>query len=161
MKTRVNDLLNHKTREDIFRFIQINPGVHLRGLQRHLNLPLSTIDHHTKVLCSNSLLCRYRDGKYSRFYAGKIDEEAHLIVSALRKKRKKEIIATILSRDYTTFQDMVECIRVNDSTLSYHLGGLVDDGIIYKEKVGKEYCYFLNKRDDVSHLLAKIRSLDY
>ena len=158
MNSQTSDLLSHKTRENVFLFIQDNPGVHLREIQKNLQLPLTTINHHIKILCANNLICKLRDGKYSRFYTSDIDDETHLIVSALRKKRKNEIISTIISQYSISFKDLRTAINVRDSTLSHHLRHLIDDGIIRKEKIGKENRYRLKNRERVCEIYSSIQT---
>jgi predicted transcriptional regulator len=140
MKTK-EKVLENEHRRAIYNFVKENPGLHMREIQRKLEIPLSTLEYHLDYLEKKEILSLKDDRRYCRYFAEDHTEYEKKLLSALRQRRLREIILLILSGELMCFKDLSKEIQVADSTLSYYLKLLSDNEILVKEKIGVESCY--------------------
>jgi predicted transcriptional regulator len=57
-----------ETAEKIFRFIQVNPGVHLRRIKEMIHISLGTVQYHTDRLKRNRKITSTRSGLYKHYF---------------------------------------------------------------------------------------------
>lgn len=142
-------ILENDTRRAIYDFVKENPGLHMRELQRKLDIPLSTLEYHLDYLERKEILSEEEDRRYCRYFAEEYSEEERKLLSALRQKRLREIILFILSEELLCFKELSREINIADSTLSQYLMLLCDNEILVKEKIGVENCYHVASEDTV------------
>jgi predicted transcriptional regulator len=152
MKTK-EKVLENEHRRAIYNFIQENPGLHMREIQRQLEIPLSTLEYHLDYLEKKDIISLEDDRRYCRYFAGEHTEFEKKLLSALRQRRLREIILLVLSEEMMCFKDLSREIRIADSTLSYYLGFLSDNEILFREKIGAESCYRIVSEDIVIRML--------
>ncbi len=140
MKTK-EKVLENEHRRAIYEFVKENPGLHMRELQRKLDIPLSTLEYHLDYLERKEILSQEDDRRYCRYFAEELTEAERKLLSALRQKRLREIILLTLSEELLCFKDLSREINIADSTLSHYLGLLCDNNILEREKIGAENCY--------------------
>ena len=146
--------LNLESRKQTFDAIVDNPGIHLRELERKVDIPLGTIRYHIRVLEKRQLIIIRTEGKYKRYYAkGEIDRSDKDRLAVLRKELPRTIILFLMEFPGSTHSDLTEAIAVAPSTMSYHLKRLVKDNIIEKEK-GK---YRVVDEEKIADLLIQYR----
>src|SRR5437667_11899162 len=68
MASKDEDILAVQTRKDLYDFVRRNPGFHLRGLARALNLFITLADYHLRFLERHDRITSSMDGEYKRFY---------------------------------------------------------------------------------------------
>jgi predicted transcriptional regulator len=151
-------VLENEHRREIYNFVKENPGLHMRELQRKLDIPLSTLEYHLDYLEKNEILSEEDDRRYCRYFAEDHTEEERTLLSALRQERLREIILLILSEELLCFKNLSNEMLISDSTLSHYLTFLCDKGIIIKEKIGMETCYKVASEDMLVRSLLCYRS---
>ena len=134
-------ILENSRRKEIYNFVRRNPGFHLRELQRRLQIPLSSLEHHVDYMIRHKVLLKQRDGRCMRYFAGHSTREEQKLISALRHEKLREIVLIILENNEVKFQDLKSYLDVPSSTLSYFLKYLVDRCILRRERVGYESIY--------------------
>ena len=139
-------VLENSRRKQIYNFIRRNPGFHLRELQRRLEIPLSSLEHHIDYMIRHKVLFKQRDGRYVRYFAENSTSEDKKLISALRHERLRQIVLIILETEEVKFQDLRNHLDLPSSTLSYFLKYLVDRGILRREKVGYENIYSIQDK---------------
>jgi predicted transcriptional regulator len=135
------ELLKNDIRRKIFRFLEVNPGLHLRELQRRLALPLTTTEYHLEYMARRNVIYKEKDGRFNRFYTKLLDEEDKEVFSILRQRRLREIVLVILGKDGAKFRELQEILALPSSTLSYYIKRLMDNAIITKDQIGSETIY--------------------
>jgi predicted transcriptional regulator len=136
-----NAVLANLRRKKIYNFVRRNPGFHLREIQRRLEIPLSSLEHHIDYMIRHNVLYKEKDGRYVRYFAGQFTKEERKLISALRHEKLREIVLIILESKEVKFQDLKKFLDLPASTLSHFLKYLVDRCIIRREKVGYENIY--------------------
>jgi predicted transcriptional regulator len=141
-----NAVLENLRRKEIYNFIKRNPGFHLRELQRRLEIPLSSLEHHIDYMIRHNVLFKQRDGRYVRYFAENCTSEDQKLISALRHEMLREIVLIILENEEVKFQDLRNHLDLPSSTLSYFLKYLVSHCILRREKVGYENIYSIQDK---------------
>jgi predicted transcriptional regulator len=155
-------VLENEHRRTIYNYVKENPGLHMRELQRQLDIPLSTLEYHLDYLEKKDILSQEDDRRYCRYFSEEHTEEEKVLLSALRQKRLREIILLVLSEGNLCFKDLSEEVSIAESTLSHYLKLLTERRILVKEKLGAENCYRLKSERNVvvSLLCYKTSFLD-
>ena len=152
------EILENDNRRKIYVAIEGSPGIHLRELQRVLNMPLTTLEYHLSYMSRKKIIYSETDTHYKRYYAKPLDEEDKKVLSALRQKRLREIVLLILSNGKAKYQFMADYLKIPHSTLSFYLKYLVDNGILLKDKVGYETIYTVKDDDKVVKVLVAYKA---
>src|SRR4030066_98710 len=90
------EILGNENRRRVYSVIEANPGIHMRELQRVLDMPLTTLEYHLTYMSRKKILFKESDGHYNRYYVRPLDSEDKKILSALRQKRMREIVFLVL-----------------------------------------------------------------
>lgn len=153
-----DEILENENRRKIFEAIEDSPGIHLRELQRVLNMPLTTLEYHLSYMARKKIIYSEPDTHYKRFYAKPLDNEDKKVLSALRQKRMREIVLLVLSNGKAKYQFMADYLKIPHSTLSFYLKYLVDNDILVKDKVGYETIYTVKDEDKVAKVLVAYKA---
>jgi len=152
------EILESERRSEIYRFIEKNPGVHLRYIQRELNLPLSSLEYHVDYLVRKRVILKERDRSYTRYYVRQLDSEDKKTLASLRQKRLREITLRVLLKGKVKYHDLMTDLRVPSSTLSHYLKFLVEHNILEKHRVGRENIYTVKDENRIIRALTSYRS---
>lgn len=152
------EILENENRRKIYEVIDDSPGIHLRELQRVLNMPLTTLEYHLSYMARKKIIYSERDTHYKRYYAKTLDVDDKKVLSALRQKRMREIVLLVLSKGKAKYQFMADYLKVPHSTLSFYLKYLVDHGILVKDKIGYETIYTVKDEDKVLKVLVAYKA---
>ena len=150
-------VLENSRRNEIYKFIKRNPGVHLREIQRRLKIPLSSLEHHVDYMIRHNVLYKERDGRYVRYFASQVMDEDRQLISALRHEKLREIVLVVLEQKEVKFQDLKNTFDLPSSTLSHYLKHLVDRCILRRKKIGYESVYSIQDQK-VGKLLVMYES---
>jgi predicted transcriptional regulator len=134
-------VLENSKRKKIYDFIKKNPGLHLRELQRRLEIPLSSLEHHVNYMVRHHIIYKEKEGGYTRYFAQQPTEEERKLISALRHEKMREIVSIVLDKKDAKFQDLKDYLNLPSSTLSYYLKYLVDYHILVRQQIGYESIY--------------------
>jgi predicted transcriptional regulator len=142
-------VLENDHRRVIYNFVKENPGLHMRELQRQLEIPLSTLEYHLDYLEKKAILSQEDDRRYCRYFAEDYSDYEKKLLSALRQRRLREIILLVLSEELMCFKELSSEIQIADSTLSHYLGFLSENEILVRERIGSETCFKIAYKDIV------------
>jgi predicted transcriptional regulator len=152
------EVLENETRRRVYWFVKSNPGLHLRELQRRLNIPLSSLDYHLGYLVHRDLLFRDGDGFYTRYFDEELNTKDRTILSILRQRRLREIILVVLSEVKVSYSYLMSSLNIPASTLSLYLKKLVENEIIERHSVGRETYYTLKDEEKIASLVILYRT---
>jgi len=153
-----DEILENENRRKIYEAIEKSPGIHLRELQRLLNMPLTTLEYHLSYMARKKIVYSETDTHYKRYYAKPLGDEDKKVLCALRQKRMREIVLLVLSNGKAKYQFMADYLKVPHSTLSFYLKYLVDNDILVKDKVGYETIYTVKDEDKVAKVLVAYKA---
>ena len=147
------EILENDNRRKIYEVIEKNPGIHLRELNRVIDTPMTTIEYHLSYMVRRQIIYAETDLNLKRYYAKPIEKEDKKVIATLRQKRLREIVLLVLSKEKVKYQFLSEYLNLPNSTLSFYLKYLVDNGILLREKVGYETLYTVKDEDRVAKVL--------
>jgi len=148
-----DEILENERRRKIYVAVEGSPGIHLRELQRILNMPLTTLEYHLSYMARKKILFAETEGHHKRYYTKPLDPEDKKVLAALRQKRMREIVLIILANEKAKYQLLAERLRLSHSTLSSYLKYLVNKNILVKEKIGYENLYTVRDEERVAKVL--------
>jgi predicted transcriptional regulator len=148
-----DEILENENRRRIYLKVSSNPGIHLRELQRILDMPLTTLEYHLSYMSRKQILFAETDSYYKRYYAKSLGTQDKKVLSALRQKRLREIVFMVLRGKKAKYQFLADYFKLPNSTLSFYLKYLVEKGILAKEKIGYETLYTVKDEDSVAKVL--------
>jgi predicted transcriptional regulator len=148
------EILENQRRQKIYANIKKNPGLHIRELQRVLDIPLASLQYHLNYMARRNIIVEEKAEHYTRYYCSPLDPEDKKILSILRQKRIREIILTILVEKKAKYRFIVDKFKMPTSTVSFYLKTLMDNNIIERTKVGYENVYTIKDEDKIAKILV-------
>jgi DNA-binding MarR family transcriptional regulator len=143
-----NKILDCKIRQDIYRYILKNPGLHFRELERKLNIPKSTLDYHINFLRKNNFISIKNDGNLKRFYIfGKVGTKDKKLLGLLRQDVPFKIIINLLVPGHCSETELSNDIKRAYSTISFHIDKLLTKEIIKPAERKEERFIASNKHN--------------
>ena len=153
-----DEILENENRRKIYSIVEKNPGIHLRELQRLLDIPLTTLEYHLSYMVRKKIVFGETEGHYKRYYTKPLDKEDKKILSALRQKRIREIVITVIANEKAKYQYLSDYLKLPHSTLSFYLKYLVEKEILERNKVGYETIYTVKDEDRVAKVLIAYKA---
>jgi len=148
-----DEVLENDRRRKIYAHIEASPGIHLRELQRILNIPLTTLEYHLSYMVRKKIIFGETEGHYKRYYTKPLEPDDKKVLAALRQKRMREIVLIVLENGKAKYQLLAENLKLPHSTLSSYLRYLVNKNILVREKIGYENLYTVRDEDRVAKVL--------
>lgn len=139
-----NDVLELKSRCNIYNYILRYPGLHIRELSRLLDMPKSTLIYHLRYLKKNGFIEENFDEFYTRYYAiGTIDRSHKKILALLRQKTSRRVILYLFLNPLSSMDAISKNLNKTRKAISYHLKKLINFGIIECHKIDGEKKYLV------------------
>jgi predicted transcriptional regulator len=148
-----DEILDNARRHKIYNIIKKNPGLHIRELQRTLQIPLASLQYHLNYMTRRNLIIEEKSEHYTRYYVSPLESEDKKILSVLRNKRLQEIVMIILVSKKAKYRFIVETLKLPASTISFYLKYLFDNNIIERTRIGYENIYTLKNEDRIEKIL--------
>jgi predicted transcriptional regulator len=153
-----DEILENEKRRGIYAIIDANPGIHLRELQRTLDMPLTTLVYHLDYMHRRKIIYSEADEHVKRYYSKPLDLEDRKVLSVLRQKKLREIVLAVFSRQGTKYQFLSDSFKLPHSTLSFYLKHLVDKNVLERQKIGYENVYTIHDEDRVAKVLVAYKT---
>ncbi|WP_455391775.1 winged helix-turn-helix transcriptional regulator [[Eubacterium] cellulosolvens] len=150
-KTRRERMLEHKTRDRIYSYINRNPGIHYRKILSDLDLQMGTLTHHLNMLERQNYIKSSHDNMYKRFYPfnAKMDTSVRLTEIQERILRK---IQTTPGISQTA---IAAALNLDRKLVYYHIKRLADEGLLVVQPNGRESKCFYPSRPAYSGTAAR------
>jgi predicted transcriptional regulator len=147
------EILENKRRSKIYVAIAKNPGLHIRQLQRILDIPLASLQYHLVYMARRKVILEEKAEHYTRYYCKLLEAEDKKVLLVLRQKRLREIVMIILVSKKAKYRFIVQTLKLPNSTISFYLKYLLDNRIIERTKIGYENIYTLKDEDRIAKIL--------
>lgn len=153
------DILDLPIRKKLYLYIQANPGVHFREIQRDMGLPIGQLEFHLNELEKREIIVKETRMGNARFYVrDKFSREEKAVMNFLRKEIPRDIILYLLDDPGSSPNDIMEMFTFSGPNLSYHLKRMLKEEIILFEMKGRERRYRVKDPDLIKTLLIMYRS---
>jgi len=144
--------LEDSRRVQILEFIKANPGSHLRGIKRELNLAMGVLQYHLRRLEKDQSIISRRRGLYKRFYKRlDFEVEEQEILGVLFQETERDLLLYLLKTPDATQKELSEFAHISASSTSWHMKRLVQAGLVKSRRQGS-FVYYMAKGDPVKIL---------
>ncbi len=143
-KMRREQLLEHKIRNDLYKYINKHPGTHYRRIMTDLDLHMGVLTHHLNMLEQMRYIKSYQDGMYRRFYPIDAQINTQLVLTDVQEK----ILRSISKTPGISQTGIGNNLGLSRKIVHYHIKVLSDAGFVHVETNGRETrCYYLDGLD--------------
>jgi predicted transcriptional regulator len=144
-----NDSDIQSNRLQIYRYIENNPGAHLRKITKELGLAMGDTQYHLSILEKSGRIRSRKINLYRRYYSASIlGEKEELILAFLRQETAKDILIYLIEHPDSTQSDLAGFKHYSSPTISWHMSRLIQAGIVNKSREGKKIRYSITSDRD-------------
>ena len=132
----------------VLRFIQANPGCHLRRVKKSMGISMGTVQYQLGKLEKAGMITSTRRGLYRYYFpVGLFKENEKEILEVLTQETARKILMLIVEQKNPTQTDIVNSIGISARSVSWQVGRLIDLRIIREVKDGRFKRYKLHECD--------------
>lgn len=110
--------------------VSLFPGLHLRELQRRLDLSFNSTRYHVDRLTQSGEILRVEEGGYSRLYPAGMTDPDRLLFAIVRRPTDGRIITCLVETGKASQGELCKLTGFARSTVSEHLSKLVRLGVL-------------------------------
>jgi predicted transcriptional regulator len=134
------------TTDQIHRFIEENPGCHLRKIKDELDLAMGTVQYHLDKLEKAGRITSQKQGLHKYYFVvGAFEENEKQLLEVLSNETAREILMFIIEqKKYPSQIEISKHIGISSASVSWQIGRLLDYGIISEIKEGRFKRYKLH-----------------
>ena len=136
-----------ETADKILRFIQSNPGCHLRGIKDMMQISQGTVQYHTDKLEKMGRITSTASGLYKHYFpVGIFQNNEKEILQILSQETSRQILMYIVEQQSPTQTDIVNSVGISASSVNWHMKRLLEFKLVEEIKKGKYKRYQLHDR---------------
>jgi predicted transcriptional regulator len=129
----------------ILNYIGSNPGCTLADLSKYTGINRGTAKYHLSLLFTEQKIIQRKQEKMIFLFPNSSDLLGNnLVYGYLRNPTKKEILAIILNRPGISNKEIAEILRLERSSVYWHLKQLLNENIISRRWDGRNMRYSLH-----------------
>ncbi len=152
-------LLELDSRRRIYEHVCRAPGLHLRQLQRDLEMPLGTLEYHLHQMERASLVVTREEGRFKAYFANdSLDRRDRDFLYYLRQEMPRRIALEVVGTPCITFRELGGRVPISPSTLSFHLKKLRLGGLLEEQRNGQQKTYLCTDPERVRTLIVRYRA---
>lgn len=132
--------------------------MHLRELERELEMPLGTLEHHLKKLEEMKKIVTRSHGRYKSFYPkDHIDRKDKDYLYFLHQETPRRVTLALANvpEQGMLSQELAGELGLAASTISHHTQKLVEGGLVAKAREGNRVRFRLTDPDRVKRLVLE------
>jgi len=154
------DTLTLETRRKIYQIILKHPGIHLREIQRKLDMATGMLTYHLGVLEETGFIrSETKEGKKCYFpYTFPYSDRR--IILLLREKIARSIVLFLIERPHT-FSELVKKTGRSKSVVSTSLSRLRDGGVVKISTQNDTNYYELSDPDKIKKMFITYKESFY
>ena len=144
-----------ENRADIYNYISLNPGTHLRKIFKDVGLAMGDTQYHLSVLEKKGYVKSRKVGKHRYYYPMLVKSgEEELILALLRQTTTRDILIYLIENIGATQSDLSNFIHFSTPTIYWYMKRLISSGLVVGFKEGNVIRYYVS---DISSLTECIR----
>ena len=133
--------------------VSLQPGLHLRELQRQIGLSFSSTRYHVNKLAKEGAIDRVDDSGYSRIFPAGTDYNDKILLSFVRRKTDRRILLSLLTENHLSQQRLCDLTGLSKSTISEHLASLQELGIVRAKSGPDRRSFELTDRAKINEMV--------
>jgi DNA-binding transcriptional ArsR family regulator len=140
-KLKRSKLLDHYTRDQIYKYVQTNPGGNYTTIMQKLKLKNGVLAYHLSTLEREEMIKSMRDGIYKRFYPTNVKIPSKGVPDLTWFQLG--IFNIIKDKPGITQGEIAKHIGESRQVTNYHIRLMVKAGLLRTEKNGREVKFYL------------------
>jgi len=161
-----DELLELETRRDIYDLVRREPGIHMREIQRRLDLSIALTEYHLRQLEESELVSSILEEGYKRFYPTTgadggplraLGGEERRMIGLFRQSIPLQVTLLLLNDEPATNSQMADALGMSRSRLTFHLNKMLRQDVIRKLTRSEGKGYVLVDRARTLKLLIAYR----
>ncbi len=134
-------------REKIINVIAEHPGIHLRQIQKTLNIPLGTLTHHLQRLEKQEKIIstKHKHFDYKYYWAKEQYNPQHVLIQYKLKPLELYIYSVINNNPGIIQKQIISETKKTRCTITRHLKTMKEKKIIWSRRVGETKHFFIKK----------------
>jgi predicted transcriptional regulator len=152
---QINSKDQQITSEKILRFVEDNPGCHLRQIKGDLGIAMGTVQYKLGRLDKAGKIRSKRHGLYRYYFSATVLKNQEDILEALTQETSREILMFIIERVNPTQTEISDNIMISSASVNWHIRRLTELSLISQEIDGKYKRYHLVKDSRIIIALLK------
>ena len=133
--------------------VSLQPGLHLRELQRQIGLSFSSTRYHVNRLAKQGEIDRVEDSGYLRIFPAGTDYNDRILLSLVRRKTDHRILSSLLTENRLSQQRLCDLTGLSKSTISEHLATLQELGIVRAKSGPERRSFELRDRAKINEMV--------
>jgi predicted transcriptional regulator len=140
----IRDVLKNRNRLALLGYVRNNPGCTITELSKCTGINRGTVRYHLYLLFIERKIIQKKEGKRNYLFTNDgIPLEKKLIYAYIRIPAKKEILTIILNQPGISNKEIAGKLRLERSTVYWHLKQLCKENIVVRRWDGRHMNYFL------------------
>ncbi|VVB53603.1 Winged helix-turn-helix DNA-binding protein [uncultured archaeon] len=154
-----DEVLELDVRRKIYEEIVKSPGLHVRELQRRVNIAYGALQYHLSFLVKHNLVAEEKGVEYSRFFPTEFKSiRERELMSLLRQESIRRILLHLLNTPAARNKELAEGVGLSPSTVSWHISKLTEVGAVVQENKGGDVLFRVSEPEVVTRLLVTYKS---
>lgn len=147
---------SNDTRQRIRDHVRASPGIHFNALVRDSEFAPGQVQYHVRRLLKAGTVTEERLYGRTHYYPPDHDPWERRTLALARRETARELLVHLLEREEAKPADVADALGIARSTLEWHLNRLVEQGIVRKERDGRERVTLrVSHPDRTARLLAE------
>jgi DNA-binding transcriptional ArsR family regulator len=127
--------LEQEVRAELYERIERTPGTYLSQLDDQMDVSMSAIRHHLRILEDERMVTNAKIRGKRRFYPASDDEVE--LTAALAEKATADVLDAVSRQEPVAVGELADELDREPSTITYHLKRLEEDGLIKRKRNGR------------------------
>lgn len=134
-----SELLENKTRSDVFELIRANPGINVSEISRRLDVAWGTATHHLQKLRAERLVGIRVVGHQKCYFpnGGTYTPHEMDVMGAVKNGTARKIAEFLSQRGPLCHNEVSQGLDLSPALVTFHMKKLVDAGVVGRQREGR------------------------
>ena len=145
-RLRPDAMLDNQVRDELYQYINTNPGTNYSTIMRALNLQNGLFAYHLATLERENYITSQHDGIYRRFYpSNKVPGfSRNLLADRIDNEMKAMIVRLVQKEPGLSQTQVAKQMGESRQRINYHVNKLVEDRVLNLKRNGRSSSLYLN-----------------
>ena len=145
-RLRQDAMLDNQVRDDLYQYINSNPGTNYSTIMRELKLKNGLFAYHLATLERENYITSQHDGIYRRFYPSHKAPgfSRNLLADRIDSEMKAMIVRLVQKEPGLSQTQVAKQMGESRQRINYHVNKLVEDRVLNLKRNGRSSSLYLN-----------------
>ncbi len=154
----MDEILDLKTRKQIYKLIVRQPGINIADLSSKFNIDVPLAIYHLRHLEKHGLISMDKEKGFTRcFQKNRVGQKDKTYFTLFRNEIALKIVLILLKTPNSGHQDILKHFDMSPPLLSYHLRKLLKKHIIEIQVIQTKRKYHVVNEDEITRFLIRYK----